>query len=481
MKGIISFTKLKKSKVFYLMIMGFFYINNAQAVVRVDSVRYCRSGIPIVCNAKTQSEYSAWESNGVPTRHQKRTYIARYNTPSVTNTKHLLFIADGQANDPDWDLNGDSDPSWLTGRVDDFRDDVDRFTSSRTFNETPNSLPVRLLNGEIGTFNRTNTFAAAAWDARFHYGSSSDTLNRVANANFSWLNRKFIRNNLDSIVLVGHSRGGALVTVLAKKFRDAYPEIPVLVYTLEGVPSRDRSVPPLSSTRLMNPIMEQTPYPFDPPSTQQSIGFGYSFDFNGFYESTDQLRAVNVLTGRSFLWNDVNTVRPMAQNNRDSSGEQVRFFDWGWLQQEWRNASHASFNNDWAADYVISDIQSNIQPLLVERDELRPPVARCKSDKTYAVGEGEVVEFSDNGSPNNANGQLYYSWEFYSPGGYLGASRNGPGPHRYGAFIPGTTRAQLTVENSRGVTAKANCTFTLLGGCADPNAILCDAPITGFE
>jgi len=56
----------------------------------------------------------------------------------------------------------------VTGRVDDFRDDVDCFTSSRTFNETPNSLPVRLLNGEIGTFNRTITFTAATWDARFH-------------------------------------------------------------------------------------------------------------------------------------------------------------------------------------------------------------------------------------------------------------------------------------------------------------------------
>ena len=367
MNGIISFTKLKKSKVFYLMIMGFFYINNAQADVRVDSVRYCRSGIPIVCNAKTQSEYSAWESNGVPTRHQKRTYIARYNTPSVTNTKHLLFIADGQANDPDWDLNGDSDPSWLTGRVDDFRDDVDRFTSSRTFNETPNSLPVRLLNGEIGTFNRTNTFAAAAWDARFHYGSSSDTLNRVANANFSWLNRKFIRNNLDSIVLVGHSRGGALVTVLAKKFRDAYPEIPVLVYTLEGVPSRDRSVPPLSSTRLYNRMMEEITVPTTVPGTLRNIGFGYRFDFENFYGNTEQLRAVNILTGRSFIFRDTNIVRPMAQDSRDSNGDQEQFFNWGWLQQEWFDRGHSSYNNDWAADYVINDIQSNIQPLLVER------------------------------------------------------------------------------------------------------------------
>ena len=58
-----------------------------------------------------------------------------------------------------------------------------------------------------------------------------------------------------------------------------------MVYTLEGVPSRNRSVPPLSSTRLYNPI---------------ASGFGYSFDFEEFYGSTDLFRAVNVLTGVGF-------------------------------------------------------------------------------------------------------------------------------------------------------------------------------------
>ena len=83
-----------------------------------------------------------------------------------------------------------------------------------------------------------------------------------------------------------------------------------MVYTLEGVPSRNRSVPPLSSTRLYDPI---------------ASGFGYSFDFEEFYGSTGLLRAVNVLTGKSFLFADVNTVRSMGQDNKNSDGEQESF------------------------------------------------------------------------------------------------------------------------------------------------------------
>ena len=442
----------------------------------VDSVRYCRSGVPVICNAKTQSEYSAWETHGVPHRHQKRTFIARYSTPPRSSTRHLVFMADGQSNGNDWDFqfDGSADRSSVSGRVEDFRDHFSRYDRSRNIQELSYNLPGFLLNGQLNGFNSANTFIAASWDARFHYASSSDTLNRVANAHYDWLRGKFNANTLDVIILAGHSRGGAMVTVLAKKFRQAYPDIPVLVYTLEGVPSRKRSVPPLSSTEVSNPI--RVPVPLN-PNILVRAGYGYHFDFASFYGNTNQLRAVNVLTGRSFLPLDVNRVRPMAHSN-PVNGVESQFFDWGWLQQEWFNRGHNSFNNEWATDYILNDLQNNVPDFIAERERLRPPVARCLATPPYAQGNYANVQFNNNGSySSNGASIISYNWQFYRPGGAYAYSVSGPGPHNFGVYSNGAARAKLTVTNSEGVSASTNCSFTLLGGCAgSPNAILCEAP-----
>ena len=442
---------------FFLLLFLAIIASNTAIAVEVDSVRYCRNASPWPCNAKTQSEYNAWSQRDVPKRHQKRTYIARYSTPSPAATKHLIFFADGQANAPDWDLNGDSDTSVVTGRVNDFRDHFSRDDRSRNITEVQGNLPQRILNGELSGFSANNTFIATSWDARFHYASSSSTLSRVANAHFDWLEGKFVRNNLDVIILAGHSRGGALVTVLAKKFRDAYPEIPVMVYTLEGVANPSRSVPSISSTKIDNPIEVNVPILGLVPA-----GEAYSFDFEDHYGQTDLLRAVNVLTGRSFLPFDVNSVRPMAQTN-PINGTQRQFFDWGWFQQEWVRRGHNEFNNSWAADYVFNDIQLHVDDLISERARVRPPVARCRATPSSVVGTSAIAQFADSGSTTPPGTSIVlHQWEFFKPNGELHYGVSGAGPHNYWVYDSGHSRAELTVINSEGVRGSSSCLFQLI-------------------
>jgi len=456
-----------------------FALGNIEIVsaVDVDSVRYCRSGVPVICNAKTQPEYTAWERHNVPKRHQKRTFIARYSSPPRGATRHLLFIADGQANGGAWELdfNGNADNSTVSGRPENFRKGFDRFTRRKNIPELNSNLPERFMRGDLAGLNRNNTFAAAAWDARFHYASSSDTLNRVANSYFDWLRGKFDYRRLDVIVLVGHSRGGALVTVLAKKFRGAYPDIPVMVYTLDTVPHRNRSVPAVSSTKLYSPFIEPVLLVPDAPA-----GYAYQFDFRRFYGRTDKLRATNILGGRKFISVD-SSVRPMAQTSK-LNGVEREEFDWDWFKQQWFNEDHEKFNNLWAADYVFDDIDNHIHRLIAERQRTRPPVARCGTvGPNYAIGSSATAVFTDNGSYSTNHAAIVdYKWRFYQIGGQFSHSAAGKGPHSFFIYVNGqngSANAELTVTNSEGISAKASCSFTMLGGCDDPNAILCDAPI----
>jgi len=417
--------------------------------VTLDSVRYCTSSSPVICNGKTQDEYRHWQDHNVRKGIQRKTFIARYNTPAVASTRRLVFIADGQANGPDndWDFNGYADQSAITGRITDFRDEIKSTDATVEVDEVAGSFPHRILNGELNGFSEDNTFVAASWDTRFNYGASEKNLKRIGNAYFDWLATKYTRENLEVVVLVGHSRGGALATVLARKFHLAYPEIPVLVYTLEGVPNRKRDTPPMSNDRLRNPV------------TDDKKIYGYGFDFKKFYGSTTNLRAVNILSGRKFIYADANRVRPMAQDH-EVDGEQSRFFNWDWLQQEWIDASHGSFNNAWASDYVFNDLTTNIDALTAVATSDNPPVAKCALRSLpffsrYLIA-GDAGSFSPNG-----HAIVDAQWAFYEPQGNLAEMRSGNGPHRIAATTKGHWTAELTVTDAAGRSASATCTAKL--------------------
>eukprot|EP00171_Calliarthron_tuberculosum_P008829 IDg8829t1 len=83
-------------------------------------------------------------------------------------------------------------------------------------------------------FSRRDTFVGLVFDARFNFEFYRRRKNRIVRAYHNYVIGK-LRSSVETIYLVGHSRGGCLVMLLAAMLTRTYPNARVIVHNYDGV------------------------------------------------------------------------------------------------------------------------------------------------------------------------------------------------------------------------------------------------------
>lgn len=291
-------------------------------IVNLDRVHYCRNTIP--CNSSlSYPEYAAWDAAGVANDDKRKTTIGRVSEPAVADTKNLVFITAGQQFE--FGLFGEKGTSSsLTGQPTDWMKDWSNKTKSKAFALNSNSLVARML--DEGYVDPADTYIGIAFDARFNHLFSSAKKQEIEDAYYNWLKSRFTRGNIETIYLAGHSRGGCLVMRLGKRFNAEFPEVPVIVHSMDGVCKKTQGELGIAGEDVDNPM-----------STDSDV-WGWATNLeNQFAREDGQLSVQAYVGGREFLIGPDVNVRAFSHEAATS-----QYTDRCWYRQEWRNWGHMS-------------------------------------------------------------------------------------------------------------------------------------------
>lgn len=309
--------------------------------VRLDRVIRCRNGFPLPCNSTlTEQQYHWWEYYGVANGKQKRTFISRASEPDRSAVRRLVFLAAGQQNDGlDPDL-----PSQLTGQFDEYKDAFSAKTGSASVGLAAGSLARRLV--EDLHVNPDDTFIGLAFDARFNYDFSSSNKQEIENAYYAWLRDRFEAQNLESIYLAGHSRGGCLAMRLARRFNADFPAVPMVVQVFDPVCHHKDGEMGVWSGSVDNPVSDDSEL------------FARPVNMEALFTDTSNLRVLNIVSGALVVdipFDIGSGIRAFAHETSDGSSVQ-KLGDW--YEQRWSEIGHHWLGN---SDAVVNRALTHLQ------------------------------------------------------------------------------------------------------------------------
>ena len=172
-----------------------------------------------------RAEYSAWDNHNISNTAQINTVIGRVSDPPRGRVRHLVFVSAGQQFS---ELSCE-----LTGQRANYEANFPRTAGSSTVTTQAESLLGDMMADR--TFEPAETFIGAAVDAKFSFLLDGITKQNVEDAYYDWLRGQYHDQNLQSIFLAGHSRGGCLVARLARRFQQDYPQVPIIVQLYDPV------------------------------------------------------------------------------------------------------------------------------------------------------------------------------------------------------------------------------------------------------
>ncbi|SDK39931.1 PKD domain-containing protein [Microbulbifer yueqingensis] len=429
-------------------------------LMRAQRVRYCRYDGPLICNGKTQAEFAEWEQNGVSTGKQKRTIIATYNAPQKSSVDTLMYFIGGQYFDKD---TAPASGIGLCENWDKLFDHSDFNLANKNIPILPDSIPYKIATDSF--FDMDRTFMAVAMDARFNYNFTRDNQREILNAHYQWLRKKFYRSEMKFIYLAGHSRGGTLATLLASKFKDEMPEVPVFVHLYDPVANPD----PLHQ-ELGTILFDEITNPIKPTYFAYRSGLEHSV----FSTPTKRKRLLihNHVSGDEFMPPEIEygvyehrSFAEMDTGTADSDSIDH------WYFQQWHTISHSWMANlpayDWRFLMAVKDAYNLMVP---ERIASMAPEAQCNMSSRWAQGTQVTVSFDGSGSESRSGTPLNFHWTLSN-----GSTRSGIGSHTATFYSGGqqlsTHSARLVVTDSNGNTDTATCSVTLedrSDSCTDP-------------
>lgn len=198
--------------------------------VRLDRVRRCRNKF-IFCNSKvTRSEYKVFDSSHSK-RQQKKIYLSMVNQPSRAATKNVVISIAGQQRD----VFHDGGSSRTTGQLKSFKKNFKKTTGDRQVSVSSFSLINSVLR--TGFFQKHDTFVGLVFDARYNYEYSRHRKNRVRTAYYKFIRERLTpyANQIKTIYIAGHSRGGCLAMRLAAKLTAELPKTRIIIHNYDGV------------------------------------------------------------------------------------------------------------------------------------------------------------------------------------------------------------------------------------------------------
>lgn len=256
--------------------------------------------------------YPQWKNEGIWTEYRKRVYISEHWEPSRSATKTLVLVAAGQQGSSG--LSGSS--NCITGQDPDWDKDWGKGDKTKRKYIRTNSLADRLIHS--GKFSPSDTAFNVVYDANFNYEYTSSAKNKAEQAFTDFLLSKGYSSTVDRIVLVGSSRGGALVTRMAKniKQRSGWSNVPVFVGLIDAVPNRDQD-------ELETGGMPKCDSPYN------SLYYAREANLDLFFNGVNKPQIRHVVTGAAVVSiGGVGIIHGFCADERS------------WYQQSWANLKH---------------------------------------------------------------------------------------------------------------------------------------------
>lgn len=206
---------------------------SADPSTSVDRVRWKKGTF----NWNDHEDYPEWKNEGIWTEFRKNTYISKYWEPSRSNVRTMVLLSAGQQG-----LSGSSGASnCLTGQNHVWHKDWGSGDKSKTSTLNAQSLAAKLIDS--GYFSSSNTFFGVVFNTNFNWENTTSAKEKAESAFTNWLLKHGDPGNVERIILLGSSRGGALSVRLARKIRDkaGWANTEILVGLLDAVPNVEQN------------------------------------------------------------------------------------------------------------------------------------------------------------------------------------------------------------------------------------------------
>ncbi len=304
----------------------------ADTSVNVDRVRWKKS----LFNWTDHEQYPEWKQEGIWTENRKKTYVSKYMTPTKSNTKTMIMLIAGQQGS-----SGSSGGSnCLTGQNQSWDSDWGKGDKSKSTNIKSLSLSDRLI--QSGHINSYDTFLSIVLNSNFNWESTANAKDKAEDAFTDWLLKHGESHNVERIILLGSSRGGALAMRMSKniKQRSGWNNVPVYVGLLDAVPNKGQDeLKTQGQSTCTNPL--------------NSSFYSREANLSSFFGTLNKPDIFHIVTGAPVI-GFADAVHSFCAD--ESS----------WYQQSWANLEHKEIgrcNTSEGNAYEVAKMNAGIVPL----------------------------------------------------------------------------------------------------------------------
>jgi len=362
--------------------------------IKLDRTRYCTREVPLPCYGVTNHKYRFFKDRMSNTA-QKNMYIAENNRPPKQSTKNLVMFFAGQQT-----TGGYHDG--LSGQVNGYKTPFERKTAWEWTHLSSDSYANQILNEAY--FSGDDTFVGMALDARFNYERREDAKDQILSAYLDYIMDKLSSDGAETILLVGHSRGGCLAMRLGQKMATLakYPGS-ILYLTRIIIQTWD----PVCADKR-GPLREEfgviTSDPIDNPLVDDKSYKVYTTNMNTQFQHAKKscLAIKSVLSGEVIMETIDWAYDTHAFGHRSDNGLVANYLwedGFKWYQQSWNDLGHTGItwtNWDQFENHLKNAMKmkcpcGNAKPPRVEKQWC--PGNNCYFQRRLPNGRGDQQKF----------------------------------------------------------------------------------------
>ncbi len=311
----------------------FMLLAEAQADIStsVDRVRWKKGTF----NWQDHEEYPEWKNESIWTEYRKNTFISKYWEPSRSQTRTMIMLIAGQQG-----FSGSSGASnCLTGQNHTWHENWGKGDKSKNTQINGLSLTNKLIDS--GYFDPKTTFLSVTLNSNFNWENTSSAKDKAENAFTNWFLKHGYGSNVDRIILLGSSRGGALSVRMARKIlgKSEWANVPVYVGLLDAVAN-------VNQNELYTANQPTCPNPLN------SDYYSRKANLPAYFSGVNKPQIRHIATGAPVV---LGTVHSFCADNSS------------WYEHSWANLSHTEIgrcNSSEGAPYNYQFMDAGINKLL---------------------------------------------------------------------------------------------------------------------
>jgi hypothetical protein len=211
-------------------------------------------------NWEENPDFAFWEQADGKKTSRERMWISEVWKPEASRIRNVIFISAGQQGTQ---YTWSAEANIGTGQSKGWRGAKEALT---------HTIPIRRLsvagliyedgvfnNGRRYNFRPVDTLFVLVFDAAFYYGLNQSNKQKLEDGYYDYLIDKMgpLHTNVQTLFMVGASRGGALICRLAKRFMDGSSPVGhanILLATLDGVADVRQGECGTSTATITNPL-----------------------------------------------------------------------------------------------------------------------------------------------------------------------------------------------------------------------------------